>query len=111
MKNNSQDTRPSPEATVIISPIPVSATRTTASPQLPEQRFSAYLRALTGLIRLSQFSEAEVLRFLRNTHKCDESVASLAEVAGHPPSTIVWIHDSWKSVDQELRRLKPSLAG
>jgi hypothetical protein len=65
-----------------------------------------YLKALIGLIGLSRHSEADVLIFLRIARKCDESLASLAEVAEQQPGVIVWTHDGWKSVDQELTRLK-----
>ncbi len=65
-----------------------------------------FLKALTGLIHLSRHSEDEVMRFLRNTRKCDESLRSLAEVAEKQPEAIIWAHETWKSVDQELTRLK-----
>lgn len=65
-----------------------------------------YLKALTGLIGLSGHSEDNVLRFLRNTRRCDESLATLAEVAGKQPDAVVWAHDNWHVVDRELKRLK-----
>ncbi len=65
-----------------------------------------HLKALTGLIRLSRHSPDEVLTFLRNTRRCDESSASLVEVSEKQPEAIVWAHDNWKSLDRELARLK-----
>jgi hypothetical protein len=69
-----------------------------------------YLKALTGLIGLSEHSETIVLTFLRNTRRCDESVTSLAEVADQQPGVIVWTHDNWKSVERELTRLQKGMA-
>lgn len=83
----------------LVAPVPVAATQ-------PQMGHYNYLKALTGLIGLSQHSEAEVLRFLRRARRCDESGASLAEVADQQPSAIVWTHDNWKSVDRELTRRK-----
>ena len=65
-----------------------------------------HLKALTGLIHLSNHSDAEVLLFLHKSRKCDESLASLAKVADQQPSAIVWTHDNWESVDREITRLK-----
>jgi hypothetical protein len=64
------------------------------------------LKALAGLIRLSNHSDAEVLLFLHKSRKCDEALASLAQVASQQPSAIVWTHDNWKAVDREITRLK-----
>ncbi len=57
-------------------------------------------------LSLSRHSEADVLTFLRVARPCDESLASLVEVAEQQPGVIVWTHDNWKSVDRELTRLK-----
>jgi hypothetical protein len=65
-----------------------------------------YLKALIGLIGLSKHSEADVLTFLRNTRKCDESLVTLAQIADSQPSAIVWTHDSWTAVDREIARLE-----
>jgi hypothetical protein len=65
-----------------------------------------YLKVLTGLVGLSKHSEAEVLTFLRNTQRCDESFATLAQVGHQQPGTIVWTHDNWTAVDREIARLK-----
>ncbi len=75
-----------------------SATSTTPAAQYN------HLKALTGLIKLSRHTEESVLVFLRKTHRCVESSASLAEVAGQQPQAIIWAHDNWRSVDQELAR-------
>ena len=76
----------------------------------PQTGHYNYLKALTGLIGLSRHTEANVLTFLRGVRPCDESLASLAEVAAKQPSAIVWLHDSWKSVEHELTRLKQDKA-
>ncbi len=77
-----------------------SATSTTPAAQYN------HLKALTGLIKLSRHTEESVLVFLRKTHRCVESSASLAEVAGQQPQAIIWAHDNWRSVDQELARIE-----
>jgi hypothetical protein len=90
----------------------VAASREAPSPKLsvPAPHSAAghyhYLKALTGLIDLSPHSEADVLNFLRQAHRCHESLGSLAGVAGKQPDAIVWTHDHWNSVDQELSRLR-----
>jgi hypothetical protein len=65
-----------------------------------------YLKALTGLIGLSPHSELDVLNFLRQTHRCDASLTGLPEVAGQQPEVIVWTHDHWNSVEQEMAQLQ-----
>jgi len=65
-----------------------------------------YLKALNGLIGLSPHSETEVLNFLRHAHRCNESLDSLAEVAAQQPDVIVWAHDHWNVVEQELSQLR-----
>jgi hypothetical protein len=69
-----------------------------------------YLKALCGLISLSKHSEANVLRFLRNTHRCEATFSSLAEMADKVPDAIIWAHDIWQSLDQELTRMKKGKA-
>ena len=95
------------------APAPGSATRQApVQPAAPPPATDAqtghynYLRALTGLIALSRHSEANVMTFLRAARKCEESLASLAEVADKQPGIVVWAHDNWKSVERELTRLK-----
>jgi hypothetical protein len=88
---------------------PVAALAPVGAPQ-PQTGHYNYLKALTGLIGLSQHPEADVLTFLRRARQCDESWASLGEVAKQQPSAIVWTHDNWKSVDRELTRLKQGRA-
>jgi len=88
---------------------PVAPPKSGAAPQCQKGHYN-YLKALIGLMALSKHSEADVLTFLRNQRKCDESLTSLAQVADQQPSTVVWVHDSWKSVDQELTRLKQEKA-
>jgi hypothetical protein len=65
-----------------------------------------YLKALIGLIGLSNHSEAHVLTFLHKGRKCSESFASLAELNNQQPSTIIWTHDNWQAVDREITRLR-----
>jgi hypothetical protein len=90
-------------------PAPVApSTSGTASP-LQTGHYN-YLKALTGLIGLSPHAEPDVLSFLRNSRRCDESWASLAELADQQPGAIIWTHDNWKSVDRELTRLKKEKA-
>jgi hypothetical protein len=94
---------PNPESAAVQFPV------TPASPEAAphsELGHYNYLNALTGLISLSRHAEADVLTFLRVARPCDESLASLAEVAHTQPSVIVWTHDNWKSVGRELTRLK-----
>ena len=64
------------------------------------------LKALIGLIGLSQHSETDVLRFLRNTQRCQESCVNLAELAEKQAGAIVWAHDNWRALEAELTRLK-----
>ncbi len=94
---------PPPEA--VTAPAPVAPPTPMAAPKAQNGQYN-YLKALTGLIGLSKHSEANVLTFLRNTRKCDESLTSLAEVAGKHASLMVWTHDNWKAVDREITRLK-----
>ena len=75
------------------------------TPALSSEQYN-YLRAVTGLLGLSKHSEPDLLKFLRNTHRCAESLSSLAEVAAKQPPALQWTHDNWKSVDQELARRK-----
>jgi len=86
-------------------PAPVAAPAPVTAPQ-PQIGHYNYLKALTGLIGLSRHAEADLLTFLRQTRRSDESCLSLAEVADQQPGAIAWTHDNWKSVDRELTRLK-----
>gem|GEM_PF-546480 len=64
-----------------------------------------YLKALNGLIGLSPHTEADVLTYLRHKGRCDSSLTSLAEAARQHPEIIVWTHDHWNLVEQELSQL------
>ena len=64
-----------------------------------------YLKALNGLIGLSLHSEPDVLTYLCHQGRCDASLASLAEVARQHPDVIVWVHDHWNGVEEELTQL------
>ena len=92
---------PAPDSAAGHAPAGPPAAVTTANPGTGAYN---YLKALTGLIRLSGHSEDNVLRFLRNTRRCDESLASLAEVAEKQSGAVVWAHDNWSRVDRELNR-------
>jgi hypothetical protein len=65
-----------------------------------------YLKALTGFVGSSKHSEAEVVKFLNNTRRCETTLTSLPQLAETQPNVIIWTHDNWKAVDQEIARLK-----
>ena len=65
-----------------------------------------YLKALTGLIGLSNHSEVEVMKFLRSSAKCGVGLSNLAEVMDKQPDAISWAHDNWHAVDRKLTKLK-----
>ena len=65
-----------------------------------------YLKALTGLIGLSNHSEAEVMKFLRSSGECGVGLRNLAEVMDKEPGAISWAHDNWHAVNRKLTRLK-----
>jgi len=70
---------------------------------VPAAKQHDYLKALTGLIRRSQQSEAGVLQFLVKSGQCNESLASLAELADQQPELVMWAHDNWTKLEQELK--------
>jgi hypothetical protein len=84
------------------NPLPESAA--TAPESHKSQR--NHLKALTGLIGLSNHSEAEVMKLLRSTGKCDVGLNKLAEVMDKQPDAISWAHDNWHAVDRKLTKLK-----
>jgi hypothetical protein len=99
-----------PETAARHAPVQPSAPETAEpAPGRPTGYYN-HLKALTGLVALSGHSEAEVLRFLYATRRCDLASASLAAVAQQQPDAIVWTHDNWKSVDRELKRFRKELA-
>ena len=65
-----------------------------------------YLKALTGLIGLSNHSEAEVMKFLRSSGECGVGLRNLAEVMDKEPGAISWAHDNWHAVNRKLTKLK-----
>lgn len=96
-----------PKADQAPAPPPVpSLALVTPVPTSGQNGHYNYRKALTGLINLSHHCEGDVLVFLHKSRKCDEALASLAQVASQQPSAIVWAHDNWKAVDREITRLK-----
>lgn len=76
----------------------------TAEPKAPTGHYH-YLKALNGLIGLSPHSESAILTYLCRRGWCDPSRTSLAAVAQQQPELIVWTHDHWNLVEQELTQL------
>ena len=69
-----------------------------------EDKTRRQLKALNFLMKSAQHTEAEVLDFLRQNNRIDESLSSLKEVAEMKPSALEWAHDQWASLDNELKR-------
>ncbi len=65
-----------------------------------------YVKVLTGLMALSKCTEIDVLAFLRKKFKWDESLTSLAQVFEKQRAAVIWAHNHWKFIDQELTKPK-----
>jgi phage recombination protein Bet len=80
----------------------------TASEITPEPAKPAtnYLRAVTGLLKLSKITESELIEFLRATRNLEDSISTIQEMSIAAEPTLQWTEQNWKTVVKEITNLR-----
>jgi hypothetical protein len=58
------------------------------------------------MLELSPHSETKLIKLLHQSLQLDPAVKSLAELGEKHPDTVVWAHDHWSSLEQDLSKKK-----
>ncbi len=76
------------------------------APEAQDAKQRRLLKAVNFLLKATTHSEADLLKFLRDSNRIDDSLGTLAQVADCKLTALEWVHENWKSCSDELERRK-----